>query len=49
MLEKLVLLVVSMFSIATEMRLNKDHTTTHAALSEPWHAESVLNAAYYLP
>jgi hypothetical protein len=45
MLEKLVLLIVSMFSIATELRLENKP----ANLSEPWHAQSVICASYYLP
>ena len=45
MLEKLVLLIVSMFSIATELRLENKT----ANLSEPWHAQSVICASYYLP
>jgi hypothetical protein len=45
MLEKLVLLIVSMFSIATELRLENKL----ANLSEPWHAQSVICASYYLP
>jgi hypothetical protein len=45
MLEKLVILIVSMFSIATELRLENKPVN----LSEPWHAQSVICAAYYLP
>jgi len=43
MLEKLVLLIVSMISIATELRLQNINT------GQPWHLHSVICAAYYLP
>jgi hypothetical protein len=46
MLEKLVLLVVSMFSIATELRLQ---TSPGNPESQRWHALSVLCGASYLP
>ena len=47
MLEKLVLLVVSMFSIATELRLQT--TNTSGDNPQRWHALSVICAASYLP
>ena len=54
MLEKLVLLVVSMFSVATETRLEgfKDLRKSAAQIdkqSEPWHSHSLECASYYLP
>ena len=49
MLEKLVLLVVSLFSISTETRLSSEQSDTLSVLSEPWHGQSMLYAAYYLP
>lgn len=49
MLEKLVLLVVSLFSVATEMRLEQKQSQFSSILSEPWHAQSVIYASYYLP
>lgn len=49
MLEKLVLLVVSLFSVATEMRLEQRSNQFSSVVSEPWHAQSVIYAAYYLP
>ena len=56
MLKKLVLLVVSLFSIATEMRMmvqfdNKDKKLKEdlQAASELWHCQSVFFGACYLP
>ncbi len=51
MLEKLVLLVVAFFSIATEMRLLIDEKPIEQLFkdSELWHAQSVFYGAYYLP
>ncbi|CDW88498.1 UNKNOWN [Stylonychia lemnae] len=56
MLKKLVLLSVSLFSIATEMRMmvqfddkDKDTKFQLQEASEIWHAQSVFFGAYYLP
>lgn len=56
MLKKLVLLSVSLFSIATEMRMmvqfdQKDKETKEVLQhsSEIWHAQAVFFGAYYLP
>eukprot|EP00347_Sterkiella_histriomuscorum_P020259 403338486 len=56
MLKKLVLLSVSLFSIATEMRMmvqfdqkDKEVKDTLQNSSEVWHAQSVFFGAYYLP
>jgi hypothetical protein len=57
MLRKLVLLVVALFSIATEMRMlvqfGKKETTLKKddfmRWSELWHAQSVFFGAYFLP
>jgi hypothetical protein len=46
MLEKLVLLVVSFFSMSTEKRLS---TKVVDPQCEAWHAQSVIYACYYLP
>ena len=59
MLKKLVLLIVALFSIATEMRMmvqfgkkGGDDSYSKEDLmkwSELWHAQSVFFGAYYLP
>ena len=56
MLKKLVLLSVSLFSIATEMRMMVQFDEKDKAMkddlqfvSEIWHCQSVFFGAYYLP
>lgn len=51
MLEKLVLLIVGFFSIATEMRLMAGEAQQEQIFkeSELWHTQSVFFGSYYLP
>lgn len=52
MLEKLVLLAVAFFSIATEMRLISSEeaiANQEFEKSELWHAQSIFFGSYYLP